>query len=269
MMNAPSSTLLSPTLAEAVLYADVTCPACYLASLRTDLLVGAGLEAPEWRFVEHRPGVRVAAVRPDDETQAARERELAAVLATVRPGEPLPEGALPQRVPAILPSTGAAVTAYAEAFNAGVGDVVRRLLFAAYWRDGMDLGNLNVLRALLLGPVQHMVAARHDYARPKPWPVGRWAGGAAVVPWTGNVISVAGGAITAEGERLVRRWRADRQALEAPACLTLLTASGEVLSGAAALDPLLLPGDLLSGAGLSSTVEVSGEADEPPLAAAG
>jgi hypothetical protein len=264
MMRAPSSTLVGPTLAEAVLYADVTCPACYLASLRTDLRIGAGLEAPQWRFVEHRPGVRIAPVRPDDETQAARERELAAVLATVRPGEPLPEGALPQHVPPNLPSTGAAVTAYAEAFNAGVGDVVRRLLFSAYWRDGTDLGNLNVLRALLLGPVQHMIAARHDYARPKPWPVERWAGDATVVPWTGNVISVAGGAITAEGERLVRRWRADRQVLEAPACLTLLTASGEVLSGAAALDPLLLPESLLTAA----TVGASPDGDAP-LAAAG
>jgi hypothetical protein len=262
-MSTPSSTLASSPLAEAVLYADVTCPACYLASLRTDLLTGAGLAAPQWRFVEHRPGVQVAAVRPDDQTQGARERELAAVLATVRAGEPLPEGALPRHVPAILPSTSAAVTAYAEAFTAGVGDVVRRLLFAAYWRDGLDLGNSGVLRALFLGPVQHMIAARHDYAHPKPWPGGPWTGEAAVVPWTGNVISVAGGAITAQGERLVRRWRADRQVLEAPACLTLLTAAGEVLSGAAALDPLLLPDDLLS-----ATVDPA-EVDEPPLAAAG
>lgn len=260
-----SSTLASPPLTEAVLYADVTCPACYLASLRTDLLAEAGLDTPQWRFVEHRPGVQVAPVRPDDETQAARQRELAAVLATVRAGEPMPQAALPERVPAILPSTSAAVTAYAEAFNAGVGDVVRRLLFAAYWRDGLDLGNSGVLRALLLGPVQHMIAVRRNYARPTPWPAGPWTGEASVVPWTGNVISVAGGAITAEGERLVKRWRADRQALEAPACLTLVTATGEVLSGAAALDPLLLPEELLSPAG----VDASGAADEPPLAAAG
>lgn len=264
-MSTPSSMLASPPLAEGVLYADVTCPACYLASLRTDLLAGAGLDTPEWRFVEHRPGVRVAALRPDAETQGARERELAAVLATVRSGEPLPQDALPEHVPPILPSTGAAVTAYAEAFNAGVGDVVRRLLFTAYWRDGLDVGNSGVLRALLLGPVQHMIAARHEYARPKAWAGVRWSGEAAVVPWTGNVISVAGGAITAEGERLVRRWRAERRALEAPACLTLLTCSGEVLSGAAALDPLLLPGHLDAAA----SATVSDEADAPPLAAAG
>jgi hypothetical protein len=47
--------------------------------------------------------------------------------------------------------------------------------------------------------------------------------------------------------------------------LTLVTATGEVLSGAAALDPLLLPEELLSPAG----VDASSAADEPPLAAAG
>jgi hypothetical protein len=258
---AMSSTTMRPLspLAGSVVYADVTCPACYLASLRTDLLADAGLDRPDWRFVEHRPSVRLNAVVPDHTTQHARERELASVLATVRDGEPLDADLLPQRVPALLPSTSAAVTAYAEAANAGVGDVVRRLLFAAYWRDGLDLGNLNVLRALLLQPVQQAVARRHD-ARPQRQPAWRWSGSAEVVPWTGNLISIQGGAITAAGERLVRRWRDERRALEAPACFTLLTAAGGVLSGAAALEKLVLPDELLA---------VQTAEEEPPLAAAG
>lgn len=264
-MSPCPTTLTRPPLAGAVVYADVTCPACYLASLRTDLLLGAGLEAPQWRFVEHRPSVRTAAITPDDETQAARKRELAAVLGTVRPGEPFADGALPHDVPRLLPSTGAAVTAYAEAANAGVGDVARRLLFGAYWLDGLDIGNLNLLRALLMGPLQHAVDQRHDRTRPRTEPAWRWRGPAEVVPWTGNVISICGGAITAAGERLVRSWRAERAALQAPACLTLVGADGEVLSGAAALDPLLLPDEHRAPVTTATPEHV----EEPPLAAAG
>jgi hypothetical protein len=75
-------------------------------------------------------------------------------------------------------------------------------------------------------------------------------------------VSICGGPITAAGEPLVRRWRQERAALEAPACLTLQTATGEVLSGAAALAPLLLPDELLPAA-------AAHEIEEPPLAAAG
>jgi hypothetical protein len=262
-MSTRASTLSAAPVSGSVLYADVTCPACYLASLRTDLLTAAGLDTPQWRLVEHRPSIWLTPVTPDAETQAGRQRELAAVLATVRPGEPFAPEALPEKVPSRLPNTGPAVTAYAEGVNAGVGDVVRRLLFSAYWLDGLDIGSSGLLRSLLLAPVQHAVAERYDHARQAPWPKARWSGAAEVVPWTGNVVSVQGGAITAAGERLVRTWRAERAALQAPACLTLLTATGELASGAAALDLLLLPEELL-------TADDGDRPDAaPPLAAAG
>jgi hypothetical protein len=264
-MNTHPTTPTGPSLTGAVLYADVTCPACLLASLRTDLLAARGADVPQWRFVEHRPGVRVSAVSPDDETQSARERELAAVLSTVRPAEPLDDGVLPTRVPRLLPSTSAAATAYAEAVNAGVGDVARRLLFGAYWLDGLDIGTPNLLRALLMAPLRHAIAQRRHDARPRPARTSRWSGSAEVVAWTGNVVSITGGPITAAGERLVCTWRQERAALEAPACLTMLTATGQVLSGAAALDLLVLPDHLLAGADDQST----GTTQEPPLAAAG
>lgn len=260
-MSTQASTV-RPSVTGSVLYADVTCPACYLASLRTDLLAAAGLDTPQWRLVEHRPSVWLTPVTPDAQTQAARERELTAVLATVRSGEPIAPEALPRRVPSRLPNTGAAVTAFAEAVNAGVGDVVRRLLFAAYWLDGLDIGSSGVLRALLLAPVQHAVAERRA-GRPS-WPPSPWSGASEVVPWTGNVVSVQGGAITAAGERLVRRWRQERSALQAPACLTLLAATGELASGAAALEPLLLPEDLRVATDVDRP-----DASQPPLAAAG
>jgi hypothetical protein len=263
-MNGRSSTLAATPVSGSVLYADVTCPACYLASLRTDLLAAAGLDTPRWRLVEHRPSIWLTPVTPDAKTQAARERELAAVLATVRSGEPIPPAALPTRVPSRLPNTGPAVTAYAEAVNVGAGDVVRRLLFSSYWLDGLDIGSSGVLRALLLGPVQHAVAQRYDDAHQAPWRRAPWTGAAEVVSWTGNVISVQGGAITGAGERLVRSWRQERAALQAPACLTLLTATGELASGAAALDPLLLPDELLTADDGDRP-----DAAQPPLAATG
>lgn len=258
--------LSQPELASAVLYGDLTCPACYLASLRTDLLSKAGVERPQWRLVEHRPSVRLAAWVPDDATQRARERELAAVLAHVQEREALDPDLLPSRVPTIVPSTNAAVTAYAEAVNVGVGDVVRRLLFAAYWRDGLDLSNVNLLRALLMQPVRTAVENRRLTERgvtDRTSRVWRWDGAANVVAWTGNVVSVHGGPITSAAERLVRTWREDRRAVEAPACLTLVLPTGQVLSGAAALNELLLPGLApLAPSGASA-------ADELPLAAAG
>jgi hypothetical protein len=262
-MTASTSTVAQPELASAVLYGDLTCPACYLASLRTDLLATAGLERPVWRLVEHRPGVRLAASLPDDATQQARERELAVVLTHVQPGEALDQTALPTRVPRMVPSTNAAVAAYAEAVNAGVGDVVRRLLFAAYWRDGLDLSNVNLLRSLLMPPVRAAVANRRLSTLNHQARAWRWDGDANVVAWTGNVVSVHGGPITSAGDRLVRAWRDERRAVEAPACLTLVLPTGPVLSGAAALDELVLPG-------LAPTSRAAvPPADELPLAAAG
>lgn len=262
-MTASSSTLAQPEPASAVLYGDLTCPACYLASLRTDLLATAGLERPQWRLVEHRPGVRLAASAPDEATQQARERELAVVLTHVQPGEGLDPAVLPPRVPRMMPSTNAAVAAYAEGVNAGVGDVVRRLLFAAYWRDGLDLSNVNLLRALLMQPVRAAVANRRLTIlnhQTRGW---GWDGDANVVAWTGNVVSVHGGPITSAGDRLVRTWREERRNVEAPACLTLVLPTGQVQSGAAALDELLLPSVVPTARGPVPA------ADELPLAAAG
>lgn len=125
-------------------YADFACPACYLASLHQDRLVAAGLPAPDWRAVEHRPRLPVTGVRLGAAALATRDRDLDGVRAFAWPGE-----ALPARAPHLLPHTGAAVAAYAEAYGAGVADLVRPLLFSAFWVDGQDIGDPEVLRRLL------------------------------------------------------------------------------------------------------------------------
>jgi hypothetical protein len=78
--------------------------------------------------------------------RSAVERALGDARALLRPGEQLPAA-----VPALLPKTRAAVSAYAEACGAEVRDEIRRLLFSAYWEGGVDIGNPLVLHTLLAG----------------------------------------------------------------------------------------------------------------------
>src|SRR5665811_2003132 len=127
-----------PTLMERsgvlVVYGDFGCAMCFLASQRVDELTRSGV-AVEWRAVEHRPELPVTGLRPDADTRSAADRALADARALGRPGERLPVAG-----PALAPKTQAAVSAYAEGCGAQVGDAIRRLLFTAYWVDGMDIG---------------------------------------------------------------------------------------------------------------------------------
>ena len=128
-----------------VVYGDFSCAMCYLASQRVDVLTRAGV-AVEWRAVEHHPELPVTGLRHDVDAQSAAARALAAAQRLLLPGEELPPA-----VPALVPKTQAAVSAYAEGCGAEVGEEVRRLLFTAYWVDGMDIGNPELLHSLLGG----------------------------------------------------------------------------------------------------------------------
>lgn len=128
----------------AVLYGDFTCPASYLASLRLDRRLAAGLPAPDWRAVEHRPSLPLNGVRLSGGARTTRTAEVGRVRALLREGE-----AFPVSVPALLPHSAAAALVYAEAYRIGVADIVRPTLFHAYWVDGRDIGEVGVLRDLL------------------------------------------------------------------------------------------------------------------------
>lgn len=134
-MGSPPSRML--------VYGDFSSLRCYLASQRVDALRGRGLD-PRWRAVEQHPGLSVKGRRGDEATSSAVERVRADLLTRLRVGETLPE-----RMPDLVPNTRAAVSAYAEGCGAGVGDQIRRLLFSAYWTDGTDIGDPEVLRTLL------------------------------------------------------------------------------------------------------------------------
>lgn len=128
-----------------VIYADFGSPACYAASRRVDALTAVGVRV-DWRAVEADPRRPVGGGRLDAADRAALERELDWVTELLLPGE----GPLPS-LPAFRPNTRGPVAGYAEAYGAGVADDVRRLLFAAYWTRGLDIGSTETLRRLLAG----------------------------------------------------------------------------------------------------------------------
>lgn len=164
-----------------VLYGDFNCPWSYLASRRAAVLEAAGV-AVDWRAVEHDPW------RPrrfaDSSTRFACVREeMDRVLAALLPGEQLPF-ALAGFVPHTLP----AVSGYAEAYRAGVGPAVRRLLFRAFWMHGMDLGAAETVRTLLADTVRSG-ASPSELVR-------EW----------GYAVDISGGPLTTTAWRLVRGW---------------------------------------------------------------
>ncbi|HLT10579.1 MAG TPA: DsbA family protein [Micromonosporaceae bacterium] len=185
-----------------VIYADFNCPWSYLASRRIDALAAAGVEA-DWRAVEADPRLPVTGQRLTADGRAALQQELSAVAGLLLPGEELPS-----RLPDLIPKTEAAVSGYAEAYGAGVGADVRRLLFAAYWLEGADIGDPNVLRTRLAGPILR----GHSTADP--------------LREAGFAVSVNRGPITTSAWRRVRAWRDEWNRLGRPA-LPVLLADGE------------------------------------------
>ena len=114
-------------------------------------------------------------VRFDAAGRQHLQDESTTIRALLQPGEVLPADA-----PGFLPNTGPAVAGYAEAYGAGVAGPVRRLLFDACWTGGADIGNPEVLRRLLAGPIR----AGHSTSLP--------------LRDSGYAVSLAGGPITTE-----------------------------------------------------------------------
>lgn len=212
-----------------MVYADFGSVSCYLASLRADALTAAGVPV-DWRVVETDPRLPVGGRRLDQAEGEALRQELDKLEGLLLPGEQLPVSP-----PAFRPNTRAAVSGYAEAYAAGVGDDVRRLLFDAYWTRGADIGSAETLRRLLAGPILR--------------------GSSASLPLSefGYAVSPSRGPITTASWRRIRDWSTQRAALgDRP--LPLLMVDGwqpvsgetalrrlekEVLKAGATVDPVL------------------------------
>jgi 2-hydroxychromene-2-carboxylate isomerase len=126
-----------------IIYADFSCLHSYLASHRVDALAEVGARV-EWRAIERDPSLSVTGRRLGGGGEL--EHQLTQLL---RPGE-----RLPWRIPVFVRATEVAVTGYSEAYGAGVAVQVGRVLFVAYWVQGVDIGSAEVLRRLLAGPIR-------------------------------------------------------------------------------------------------------------------
>lgn len=194
-----------------IVYADFASPECYLASRRVDSLAAAGVPV-DWRAVEEHPRQPVTGRPLDLDGQAEVEQRMAALAALLRPGEELP-----WTRPRLVPRTEAAVSGYAEAYGAGVADEVRRLLYAAYWVEGADIGSSEVLRRRLAGPILR--------GRSPSWPLREF----------GYAVAVSGGPITTGAWDRIHTWRDEWARLGTTALPTLVEDGGRPVTGEAAL----------------------------------
>ncbi len=200
------------------LYVDLTSPWAYLAHLRLDGTTGSA-PAPRWRVVQARTGRPVAGLRgPGPEADRVRE-ELEAARAEALDGEELPHD-----IPSVLPHPRAVAAAYAEGVDLGRGPQVRAALLHAYWVEGRDVGDPEVLRRVL-PPV--LVDDRHvcdgDPRRE-----------------FGYVVSPAREPLTDAAYHLLRRWQRRWVGLGRPGPVALVRPDG-TRTGAAAL-PAPSPG---------------------------
>ncbi|MGH3494882.1 MAG: hypothetical protein ACRDQ1_16825, partial [Sciscionella sp.] len=161
--------------------------------------------------VEHVSQLSVAGTPLSAADQQAMTERFAVLDNLLLPGE-----ALPWKAPASVPRTEAAVSAYAEAYGAGVADDVRRLLFELYWLHGADIGSPNVLRTPLAGPILRS----HAHAEP--------------LRESGYAVSVDRGPVTTEAYRRIRSWATEWRELGSPA-LPIVLSGGATLSGVDAL----------------------------------
>ncbi len=196
------------------IYGDFTDPLSWLASLRADALCALGIGL-EWRAVAELHSIWVTPRSVD----ADRQRRFTALEDWHRraalPGDP----AAPPSAPATTPWPDPAVAGYAEAVGAGVGDYVRCLLFAGYWQEGRDIGNLEILRQMLTVPILHGNSTSE------------------VLSVSGNAIAINGGPSTSVAFHLIETWRRDWEALGRPPLPTVLDGTTTTV-GLEALDHL-------------------------------
>lgn len=215
-----------------IIYGDFTCAMCYLASWRADLLDDTP-DAVDWRAVEHQPSLPLTGLRPGRPELEGRSSQWGAMDSLRMPGE-----LVPGRSPSFVASTQAAVAGYAEAYGAGVAERARRALFRAYWVNGLDIGNPEVLRTAL----GDIIRSGHSTSRPlREW---------------GYAVTSARGPVTTVAFHLIRDWREQWTELGAPREPVLVGTDGWTAHG----------GDVLAELGRRVEEHSTGRHDLPALA---
>lgn len=211
---------------------DFNCPWSYLAFRRARVLAAAGIPV-DWHAVEHAP--RRPGAHDDAASRfAGLHEEMEEVLARL-----LPEEELPYDLAGFLPRTAAAVAAYAEGYAAHVAAPVARVLFESFWMHGIDVGDVNVLRTLLIDELRSGCSPS-----------------ATVREW-GVPVAVTGAPISTAAWRLIRDWAGQWREIGEHVVPVLQLPGGEPIRGVAAVDWL---GDRITELGLG----VEPPVDPPP-----
>lgn len=213
--TASAPTAPTPTASPITVYADFTSAACYLASTRTDQRAAAGHPVPSWAAVEYRPRLPMTGIRLNGSARSVRSREVDELHQILGHGEEFEA-----RASGFLPNSRAAIAAYAEACEVGIGDEARRLIFEAYWIHGRDIGDPVVLQQLLLGPVELARASTNPPTL------------------SGFVSSAQRGPISTAAYRRIRDWQSAWLELGAAVDLTVVHNPHIVETGRAALRSL-------------------------------
>lgn len=192
-------------------YGDFTCPACYVAAQRTRSLSDAGVDV-QWRAIDHKPSV---SVKPEAVDGPHVQEEIDSLEESLLDGERLPATPQPMR-----PRSPAAIAGYAEAVGAGVPMDVLDLLLSAYWDHGLDIGDPEVLRPLLAGPI-----LRGDSV-------------ADPLRESGYAVSGNRGPVTTDAYMRIRSWNRAWQQLGSPQLPVVVDDNGEVSNERRALDVL-------------------------------
>jgi predicted DsbA family dithiol-disulfide isomerase len=109
------------------IFADFTCPACYLTEAALWRRAGEGGVTVTCRAAELEPVAR----------EAGWERELAPLAAALD---------LPLRPPEIWPRTGKAHEAAKLARDQGFEEPMRSVIYRAFWAEGLDIGRIDVIQ---------------------------------------------------------------------------------------------------------------------------
>ena len=196
-----------------VVYGDFGDPLCVLASQRLNALnsVGAGLE---WRPVEQHPDAPVMGCQFSSQASKDLDSAMSAVVGRLLPGE-----VLRWNRPGFAVHTQAAVSAFAEADGAGVGDDVRRLLFSGYWVHRANIGDPEVMRRLIPGAILRGHSPSDPLRR------------------FGYAVSPSRGPITTGAYERIRHWQNERAELGVRGDLVLVE-DGRISIGLDVLDRL-------------------------------